>query len=188
MALQTLTFQIQGVAPLLLHNGQTTDPLNHFTKALKKITAKRSKTDADYEELMKLEWQAGLYIHEGKVVIPGDVLQAMLESAAKRIKKGPAAKSGVSCIGMFPLEYDDTADLQALFEKSDYRLMCKAKIGKNSIMRTRPKFNNWRITFTVDFDDTIFSANELQDILVIAGREVGLCDWRPRYGRFKVVP
>ncbi len=44
---------------LMMHNGRTKDPLDPYAKALKKLTGKRKKTDADYLEISRLEWEAG---------------------------------------------------------------------------------------------------------------------------------
>lgn len=51
-------------SPILLNNDQTADPLNYLTKAMKKISGKSKKTDADYLELSKLEWFGGLYFED----------------------------------------------------------------------------------------------------------------------------
>src|ERR671914_89551 len=66
--------QITGVAPLILYNGHLADPLNYYAKEMKKISGKRHKTEADLEELAPLEWHGSLYVSEGQVVIPGEVI------------------------------------------------------------------------------------------------------------------
>ena len=54
-------FRLTSVAPLLMHNGQLSDPLNPWAQAIKRITDKRKKTLADLEEVGRLEWYGGLY-------------------------------------------------------------------------------------------------------------------------------
>ena len=39
---------------LIMHNGRTSNPLDPFTKAMKEISGKRKKTDADLEALSKI--------------------------------------------------------------------------------------------------------------------------------------
>ena len=41
---------------LIMHNGQTADPLNPFSKAMKEISGKRKKTDTDYEAMANIEF------------------------------------------------------------------------------------------------------------------------------------
>jgi len=49
---------------LIMHNGQTADPLNPFSKAMKEISSKRKKTDTDYEAMANIEYRAGLYLNK----------------------------------------------------------------------------------------------------------------------------
>ena len=87
---ETLEVHIQGVVPLILHNGQLVNPLNPISKEMKKISSKRAKTESDYEELARLEFMGSLYLNEKKEpVIPGECIEATLINAAKKSKKGP---------------------------------------------------------------------------------------------------
>jgi hypothetical protein len=45
-----LSLTIVGTAPLLMHNGQTADPLNKYAKMLKSVSGKRKKTEADHRK------------------------------------------------------------------------------------------------------------------------------------------
>jgi hypothetical protein len=81
---------------LIMHNGQTADPLNSFSKAMKEISGKRKKTDADFEALANIEYQAGLYLNaKGQVIIPSRVLESVLVEGAKKSKEGKLALSGM---------------------------------------------------------------------------------------------
>ena len=44
-----------GVCPLMLNNPQTVNPMNEYSKALKELTSKRSKTDSDQNEIFHLK-------------------------------------------------------------------------------------------------------------------------------------
>jgi len=187
MAWKTLLCRIQGTSPILLHNGQTADPLNHYAKEMKKISGKRNKTDADHEALMKVEWQAGLYVKDQKVGIPDVVIAGMLTESARKKKKGPASKSGLIVDGFFSLEHDGPSDLEKLWKDGRFRLTTKVRVQRNAVMRTRPKFDQWALQFPVELDDQQIDKEELEGILEIGGRTVGIGDWRPRYGRFKVI-
>ncbi len=87
---------IEGVSPLLMHNGQTADPLNKFSKELKAVSSKRKKTDEDYAEMSRIEWHAGLYVDKhGFIVLPSEALEAAIGDGAKKSKLGKAFKSAV---------------------------------------------------------------------------------------------
>jgi hypothetical protein len=186
MSYKTVTYRIRGLSPILLHNGQTADPLNHYAKEIKKISGKRNKTDADIGQMMMLEWQAGLYVENNVVGIPDTVLLGMIVAAAKKIKKGQQAKSGIFVQGFFPLQHEGPKDMKELWGDERFRLTVKVRINTSSVMRTRPKFDKWSIEFPVEFDTTLINESELTDILKIGGKQIGLGDWRPRYGRFEV--
>lgn len=76
-------FKVEGIAPLLMHNGQLADPLCRWTQEMKVITSKRKKTEDDFERLAQLEWMGGLYLDDkGAPAIPGELIEAMLIGAA----------------------------------------------------------------------------------------------------------
>jgi hypothetical protein len=188
MTYKTVQFQIEGVAPLLMHNGQLADPMNKFAKALKKVSSKKKKTDEDYEELARHEFMGGLYVNEeGHPVIPGEVLEATISSGAKNTKKGKVAKSAIIVDGNFPVIYEGPKTAEKLFEDDNFRHVCGVKVGQARVMRTRPKFNKWAVKFTVHYLPDVLDEREIATFVEDAGRIYGLCDGRPRFGRFNVV-
>lgn len=161
------------------------DPLNPITKELKKISGKRGKTDADIEQMAKLEFLGGLYLVNGKVVIPGEVIEGALVTAARKVKKGKTMLSAAFCAEAFPLVYDGEQDYEKRFENPEYRKTMGVVIQRARIMRTRPVFNQWSANIEIMYDPEQINLSELMDILIKAG-ELGICDYRPKYGRFKV--
>ena len=171
-----------------MHNGQLNDPLNSITKEIRKISSKRGKTDADQEEMARLEWHGGLYLHNGKPCIPGEVLEATIFNAAKKTKRGKQAQATIWCSGNYPIEYNGPKTIDELWAANgDFRLTCRARIGPAGVMRTRPIFREWSALIEIRFDDTVLNPAEIREIVVTAGEVVGLMDWRPRFGRFVVV-
>ena len=62
-------------------------------------------------------------------------------------------------------------------------------VQRNRILRTRSKFDcPWTCEFDLDCDDELVSQQFLAQWLDIAGRRIGLGDWRPEksgeFGRF----
>ena len=185
MARQTLRAKITGVSPLLMHNGQLADPLNGFVKAIKAISGKKAKTDADHEEIAKLEWHGSLYLKDGKLCIPGAMMEACLVEAAKKVKKGQQAKAGIICPTDSPLEYDGPENIEELFE-SGFRLTTQCVIKRNRVMRTRPMFKKWGALVDIWYDDGMFNKSDIITMLKTAGDYIGIGDWRPKFGMFTV--
>lgn len=131
---------LQGVSPLIMHNGTLADPLSSIAKAMKKISAKRDKTDADLEELAKLEWYGGLYVQDGAPCIPSEVLEAHILDVAKKRRKGQQARAGLYCDGKFPLLYAGPRDPDALREDPAFRLTAHARMQRSRVMCTGPCF------------------------------------------------
>lgn len=192
-SLPTISYQLLGESPLLCHNGQTADPRNTYAKAMKAISGKRKKTDADLDELARLEWFAGLYVDDKRgLVIPSHVLKACFVNGAKKSKRGPQTKSGLFVADHAVLDFTGKPDqineetLNELFHAGDHHLTCGVKVGMAKVMRTRPQFIGWSLTVGIQYDPDLLNPHDIQDILTDAGRQVGLGDWRPEYGRFTV--
>src|SRR5262245_43664191 len=138
MAWQTLKYQLQSSAPLLMHNGQMANPTNMYAKMLKQVSSKRAKTDADYEEMARIEFMASLYMGEHGPIIPSYVIAPMLVAAAKKSKEGPAAKSGAFCLEHAMLDYDGPRIDQELWSDERFRHVALVRVGNARVARTRP--------------------------------------------------
>lgn len=185
-AYQTLKFKISGVSPLLHHNGQLVDPLNQHSRSIAEITKKRKKTDSDHAEMSRREWFGSLYVSGGEPCIPAEMIEAALIKGAMKEKRGPAAKAGILVEDNARLEYDGPRDPKKLWEDDKFKLRVAAKIGQSKVMRTRPRFNKWSAEVVVKFLPSLLNAKEIRDFLVTAGEQIGIGDWRPRFGRFVV--
>ncbi len=184
MAWKELTVQITGAAPLLLHNGELANPTSEGAKALKQVSSKRNKTDADHEEMARLEWHYGLYRSNGKVILPGVLLEACLAKAAAKKKLKKVVQSGVYVPDDAVLEYDGPSDIDALWKDGRFTFSIGVKVSQARVYRTRPRFDGWGGKFRICFDDEQLNQRDLEQILGIAGPQIGLGDWRPKFGRF----
>lgn len=186
MNYQTLRFRLSSVSPLVVHNGQLADPLNPIAKAMRKVSQKRAKTEADFEELARLEFLGGLYLHDGEPCIPGTLIEATLTEAAKKNRRGQQAKAGLLSDGMFPLQYEGPRNPDELWADQKFRLVAGVKVQRNRIMRTRPIFRDWSCEVSVDFLPDQLNPGEVEEMFRTAGAIVGIGDWRPKFGRFTV--
>jgi hypothetical protein len=183
---QIAKYHLEGVAPLMMHNGQLSDPLNQWTKAIKKITDKKKRTEADHEEIGRLEWMGSLYLFNGAPCIPRESIKATLLRAAFTLKKGPKAKPGIVCESHAPLLYDGPTDPKHLFEDGRFTdRRTKPQRGQR-IVRTRPIFFPWGTDILLAFNDEMLNPEEIDELVVIAGTQIGFLEERPEYGRFNM--
>lgn len=184
MAWQTLKYKLTSSAPLIMHNGQTADPLNKWAKLLKQISSKRTKTEADHEEMARLEFMAGLYLSEEGPVLPAHVIDAVIVNGAKKSKEGQVAKSGCFCLEHAKLEYKGPRTANELWADDNFRFSALVRVSTSRVSRTRPIFKEWSTTLTLHVEDTLVNPSQVDKWLNDAGTQVGICDWRPQYGRF----
>jgi len=186
--MQKATVTIVGKSPLLMHNGQLSDPLNPFTKELKALTSKTKKTDEDHMAIAHAEWKGGLYLSEidkKTIVIPSKMIEAVMVEGAKENKLGKAFKAAVLCPEMeYPLQYDGPKDTAKLWEEG-YVLTTSVKVGTARCQRSRPIFpTGWSLTFDVEIDTDSINPSDVIEALGKSRATLG--DWRPKYGRFDV--
>lgn len=179
------TYQLTGQAPLISHNGQLADPTNKWSKAIKQISSKRNKTDADYEELARLEFFGSLYLDPNGPVIPASNIEACLINAAKKRTEGNKAKAGMYIAAHASLLYNGPRTAENLWADDVFRFSAGVVVQRARVMRMRPKFDQWQATVEVNYDDEQVDLSALDTWVEIAGSQIGLGDWRPRYGRFE---
>lgn len=187
MDLPSLAFRIVGEAPLLMHNERLASPISAESQRLKALTGKRSKTDDDYRQIARAEFDGGLYIDERGPFIPDHWITAMMRDSGKLRKQGKAVTQGVLCTDDgFPLDIRlKRASADRLWDEGFYD---QRMVGnqKARVLRTRPRFDTWAVSCVVTYDASIFNERDLREILEVAGQKVGLGDYRPRFGRFRV--
>ena len=185
---QTLRFRIIGASPLLFHNGRLADPLDDHVKAMALISNKRKKTEADHRQLAEMEFKASLYLNGGCPCIPDEMMEAALVKAANLERRGSRAKAGLVVRGHLMLEYEGPKEPDALWADQRFRLRCGVRVGPSRVMRTRPRFESWQANLVVDFLPHLLNRQDVENLLSTAGEQIGIGDWRPRFGRFQVNP
>lgn len=193
--MKVIEIEIRGTSPLLMNSNQGVNPLHPLTKQMKVLTAKRKRTEEDEEEILHLKWQLGLYWDDTHgPVVPSVNVEAMFRNAAKTVRKGTVAKQQ-SAITIKPdfiplILPEGTPKTKEALWNDPNRRYSDVKVGKikqASVLLCRPRFDNWGLKFKVSFDETKFDINEVIMLFTLAGREVGLCDYRGKYGMFGIV-
>lgn len=201
MALKQIKVTIKGIAPLILHNGQMADPLNPLAKQMKQLTVKRGKTDADQQLISDLEWLACWYLTDnqleiamsgnkivigdhGAPILPAHVLDAVIVNGAKKSKLGMQFKSGVFVEDDAVLILEPKKSLTEMFSDPNFRIRTMETVARAKVPRTRPYMKNWQALVTINYDDTVVNKAQIEQALENAGRLVGVCERRPKFGRF----
>jgi hypothetical protein len=202
---QAKQIKIRGVAPFIMHNGRLADPMDPFTKELKRLNDNnkaRGKTEEKSAIASVVEWCGGAYHTDGDIeisdgivkwgedirpCIPADMLKACIVEGAKKAKLGKQAKAGVLVMDAGSLEYKGPKDMNVLMADPKFVLRKQARVQASRVMRTRPMFRDWSTTFQVEVDPEVINWEQVLEALIQAGRYVGLGDWRPEHGRFEVV-
>ena len=181
---------------MIFHNGQLSDPLCEWTKAIKKVSGKRNKTEADFEEMARLEFLGGLYTKDKQLVIPSQNLKASLAGkggAARNEKRGKGAGVGIIVNGPFVLDYEGRPDdANDLWDNPDFRHRVGVRVSTSTVMRTRCVIpEGWTTTVSLTINEDFCDVDEVIRWMEYSGYAVGLGDWRPakggQYGRFEVL-
>ena len=187
--MKTKTYSIRGTVSLLMHNGRLANPLDKYTKALKKVSGKGKKTEEDHEAMANIEARASLYYNEADgYFLPGENVEACLLSAAKLQRLGTTLKRGARVVDMnCPLSTKAPNDPDKLAQNPDFLYQKLVKVGTSRVVRTRPIFNEWSTTFTIGYLPDQIDEESIDRIVKDAGELIGLGDWRPRFGLFEIV-
>lgn len=168
--------QIVGVADLLFHRWNV-EGVEAKGKAAKGSKAK--KTD---------DLESYVYRNDaGLLAIPGEYLRQAVIHAAK-FRQDPRSPRK-SAMDLFKAGVVALTPLASLGVSAwDYEHRCRVMVQRNGITRCRPAMKvGWSIEveLLVNLSEYI-PCDVLQDVIVNAGRLIGLADFRPTYGRFAV--
>ena len=184
----TVDVKIKGTAPLLQHRFPVPD-LATMSKGGQKSTGAK-----DYTE----EWRDYLYVTtDGQVYQPATHIEAAMVKAAVNFKI--TGKRGKTYKDLFRaavfvtpeqilhgMETPESLDADA--DKPFYLDLRPVVIQRSRVVRIRPAFKaGWELEFTIECLDDEISPELLHDVLILAGRTVGIGDYRPKFGRFSVV-
>lgn len=191
MAIQQARIVVTGISPLLQNNPQTVDPFNHYAKAKKAITNKRTaKTDDDLLELGNLETESKLYFDdEIGVYIPATwITEAIICTGFSVAKIGRAKMRG----GLFAtepkikLKYRGMNKVKTITDvvmNSEFRHRMLLKQGQVRVPKDAPIFHDWSFETAVEFDDTVVDMGSLRRIVERSAKYGGFGDFRPTFGR-----
>jgi len=191
MAIQQARIIVTGISPLLQNNPQTVDPFNHYAKAKKAITNKRTaKTDDDLLELGNLETESKLYFDdEIGVYVPATwITEAIICAGFSVAKIGRSKMRG----GLFATESKIKLKYRGMNKvktntdvvmNPEFRHRMLLKQGQVRVPKDAPIFHDWSFETAVEFDDTVVDMGSLRRIVERSAKYGGFGDFRPTFGR-----
>jgi len=178
---------VEGTSPLLQHRFPMPDYAD-FGKGGSKSTGAK-----DYRE----EWRQSLYVVNGQVYQPANHFELSMTKAATNFKvtgkRGKTYKDLVAANVFIDPEkilfgIPEPKELDTDPDKELYLDMRPVVIQRARVVRLRPCFKSgWKLEFTINVIDDELPSGILQDVLVLAGKTVGVGDYRPKFGRFSVM-
>lgn len=173
---------------MLMHNGRLANPLDPYTREIASIAKKRNKSDDDLAALMSIEARGACYeTEDGLLGLPTANIWAAIYVAAKAFKLGEDIKRALTyeATEIAPLAIDGEVVAASEYLRwegaIDYRSVV---VQRRRTMRARPIIANWQSEHHMILDEEVVNLDRLTPVFARAGKYVGVCDWRPIYGRF----
>ena len=169
--------KLRGVADLLLHayNPEAVEA---------KSTAKKGSTSKKSDNLESYVYRT----QAGDLAIPGEYVRQSIIGAAK-FRQDPRSprKSAQDLFKASVVSLTDFASLGV--KKWDYEDRRRVMVQRSGITRVRPAMRagwNIELDFQVNVPEYV-TPDLLHEVLEMAGRLIGIADFRPSYGRVSVV-
>lgn len=174
-------FTLEGVCPILFHRWNN-EAVAEKGKAKKGSAAKKSDNVESY--IVRND--------KGEVCLPGVYVYGAMcdkKNGAAKYRQDPRSPRA-SAVKLFQAATSPLTELASLGKAEwDYLDERRVVVQQAGITRQRPAFNaGWRASFqfVVNLPEYV-SHDFFLDVLTLAGRVVGVGDFRPTYGRFQVV-
>lgn len=179
---QIVPFHVAGLSPLLVNNFDDKTRQQIEDSQGGKVSEKGKKAPRNPEE----EYQrARLLDAKGRDCVPARYIKAAIVTAATLAElHKTVVRSTLFVLGeLLPIEGD-----------APHMATHMVRVGrfgsKQPMPRYRAQYDNWGLSFRVQFEPRIISPQKLVYLVRRAGLNVGLCEWRPEkngeFGRFDV--
>ena len=169
--------EIKGITPLLQNKPEEYGFDEQFVE-------KKASTDWEKEALKKLYMDS-----KGTIYQPATHLDRCLIEAGKKIKVKGQGKATYSKLFGSMVSVEEFEIVHKNPEYEIFKALVVIPSTKGRVMRYRPMFKDWALEFHITFEEEI-PPEVVKDALEIAGKYVGIGDWRPekkgKFGKFQV--
>jgi len=188
--MKNIKVKFNGISPLLQNNPQTVDPFNHYAKLKKPLTAKRSKTDEQIQQIRDIEVESKVFFDsEIGIYIPTRWVMASIAKNSHSISKIAKAKirgAVFTVADKAKLSFDGMKNVKTKEDiVGNEKFITTLILPQQQVRLAKsfPIFHNWSFSIELEFDDTVLDKDELISILSYGAKYGGYGDFRPTYGR-----
>lgn len=184
---------VRGTSPLLMNrlDESTLESLRTKVKAPK--TAKIGTVKTPREEAEKK-----VYTHGGAPILPAENLMSCLIAAGSFVRLDAKRQMSTAKSTLLPGFMSLMDHTLALIDpQTDKAAKWEADVrqgrnpnGGEAVAICRPRFDSWGFSCRIDIDTSEIGENAIRNLWDIAGRRIGLGDFRPQrkgiFGQFRV--
>lgn len=183
----------RGTSPLLM-NRMSESTLEGLRTKVKKA----KNADVGHVRTPREDAEPKVYTHGGQPMIPGENLMACLIAAGVFVrldaKRQISTGKGTILPGMMAL-LDFVLPLHEPGTETPSRWEADVRKGTNpnggeAVAICRPRFDSWSFKCRIEIDETQIGENAIRNLWDLAGKRVGLGDFRPArkgiFGQFVV--
>ncbi len=190
----TVTFELTGTTPIMMHNGQLANPLNPFTQEGKRLHKEKKRKGVDeiavLWKIAETEFRGGLYIDDDiGPYLNSSHLKTVIQEGAKLVRGGKTVERGlIVSKDKMALQYDGPRTADDLWKKKFWQ-QDMVKVGQATVLRTRPVFQKgWKVEVPLMYLPSTLSFSDLVRYVRDAGVLCGLIEGRNKfnYGRFQI--
>ena len=184
LQMKTVKITIVGLSPLMVNNFDDKSAREMSEAYLDKAN-KRVKSGDKKVRTAEEDFKAALYMmptstkRKPRYGMPAAGLKKCAVTAAKRFTD----HKGTVMTGAFHVLEEGNGLVEVKSKKgpvADERIVRVGNFGnKKPALSTRPRFDDWEVTFTVQYRPDVISAEQLANLYENAGFSVGLCEYRP---------
>jgi len=190
-----------GIRPLLMHSAAMVDPENEYVLEKTRLNKEVKKAKGNLEEQNKLRresdrasWLGSVYWDsEAGFYMPGQNIFRCIIEAARKEKLGKQAEMAIIPIeDVNPIKTIDypKGEPEKAYAMPEFSLRGPVRVPPKTgarVIAVRPIIpTGWKVTFTIEWDESLLSKDELVKANTTAGALIGIGTWRPRFGRFTI--
>jgi len=178
--MKTYKVTLTGISPLLMNRpsqldiGEKASLSKRETNTPKEIAEAKIYKDSKDRIYMPSTWLSGAIVEAGK----------QMKMKGKGSSKATYSKVMGSSVEINPFEIALNAEWKV------FSILAVNPTTKGKNVLHRPQFDNWEVKLECTFDEEQIEVAVMKKIFEIAGRSVGIGDWRPakkgRFGKFQV--
>lgn len=178
--MKTYNITIEGTSPLLMNRpsqldiGDKSKDVKRETQTPQQIAEAKLYTDAEDRVYIPATWFQGAIVEAGKQ-------KKMMGKGSSKATYSKVAGSSAE-INPFEIVLEDKWKV--------FSILAVNPTTKGRNVLHRPQFDKWNVEFEITFDEEAIEVSVMKELFDIAGRVVGVGDWRPakkgRFGKFQV--